>query len=222
MANKMYNVVERNGVAPHTKYPEWVDAQPNLQTYLAALNLSSPIIQCQYELVWSRWPRTIFFAKNIRIPGPEVNTVEINHAGFTISIPTHVKYGSNEVSMTILADKEGFHYYDIRNMVLQTGHPLVAGDPKATIGSNNNISKDEDIITVRLRNTPEDETHHHWIFHDFHPTKLGETELTQDGSSFVEFELTGTFTYITYDCGKTLPPTPEPEPPSDDIVIDPD
>ena len=156
-------------------------------------------------MVWSRWPRTIFFAKNITIPGISVNTLDISHAGFTIKIPTHVTYETTEVTINIIADKEGFHYYDLRNMVLQTGHPLVAGDPKATIGNPYGLSPDEDTLEVRLRNRPEDETHHHWILHNFHPTGIGDLELTQDGASFVEFELKGTITHVTYDCGKQLP-----------------
>ena len=183
------------------KYPSWKGAAPNLQTFLTAINLSQPIIQCQYELVWSRWPRTLFFAKNITIPGVSVNTIDINHAGFTIPIPTHVTYENTEVSMNIVADKEGFHYYDLRNMVLQTGHPLVAGDPKSTIGNNYEISPEEDILEVRLRNQPADKLHHHWILHNFHPTGIGDMELSRDGASFVEFELNGTITHITYDCG---------------------
>lgn len=86
-----------------------------------ALNKSQPIVNSQFELVWSRWPRTIFFAKNITVPGVSVNTIEINHAGFTIQIPTHSTYENTEVTINIIADKEGFHYYDIRNMVFQTG-----------------------------------------------------------------------------------------------------
>jgi hypothetical protein len=69
-------------------------------------------------MVWSRWPRTIFFAKDVNLPGITTNTVSINHAGFTISIPTHSKYDSDEISFKVIADKEGYHYYDIRNMVL--------------------------------------------------------------------------------------------------------
>lgn len=153
--------------------------------------------------MWSRWPRTIFFAKNITIPGISVNTLELNHAGFTVQVPTHVTYESTDVSIQIIADKEGFHYYDLRNMVLQTGHPLVAGDPKATVGNPFNVSPNEDILEIRLRNRPEDETHHHWIIHNFHPTGIGDLELSVDGSSFVEFELKGTFTHISYDCGKS-------------------
>ena len=99
-------------------------------------------------------------------------------------------------------------------MVLQTGHPLVAGDPRSTIGNPYGLSPDEDTIEVRLRNRPSDETHHHWIIHNFKPIGLGDIELSQDSGSFVEFELKGTFTHISYDCGKTLPiaqeiPTPE-------------
>ena len=90
---------------------------------------------------------------------------------------------------------------------------MVAGDPKSTIGNPYGISPDEDTIEVRLRNKPSDETHHHWIIHNFKPIGLGDIELSQDSGSFVEFELKGTFTHITYDCGKTLPPE-EPEPPS--------
>lgn len=153
--NPSYNVVDR---ASGSKYPSYKDTEktkPNLHTFLTALNLSQPIVNCQFELVWSRWPRTIFFAKDISIPGLEVNTVDINHAGFIIKIPTHVNYDSNDITMNIVADKEGFHYYDLRNMVLQTAHPFVAGDPRATIGSYDNIS-DEDILEIRLRNSPED------------------------------------------------------------------
>lgn len=69
-------------------------------------------------MVWSRWPRTIFFAKGINIPGVNVQTQDISHAGFTISIPTHPKYDNTTINFTIIADKEGYHYYDIRNMVL--------------------------------------------------------------------------------------------------------
>ena len=149
-------------------------------------------------MVWSRWPRTIFFAKNIDIPGIKTQTQEINHAGFTISIPTHPKYDSTEISFTIVADKEGYHYYDIRNMVLQTGHPLVAGDTRATIGSSFGVNGSEDNIEVRLRNSPEDVKFHHWTIHNFHPTSIGNVNLSQDGGNFVEFEVTGTFTHITY------------------------
>lgn len=159
-----YNIVERGS---DSKYPGWVDSKPNLMTYLDALNLTQPIIGCKFEVVWSRWPRTLFFAKNITIPGVSVNTIDINHAGFTIPIPTHVTYENTEITMSILADKEGFHYYDLRNMVFQTAHPLVAGDPRATIGGVYGISNNEDVIEVRLRNSPDDETHHHWIIHNF-------------------------------------------------------
>lgn len=193
-----YNIVERGS---DQKYPGWVDARPNLHTYLDAINLSQPIIGSQFEIVWSRWPRTLFFAKNITIPGVSVNTIDVNHAGFNIAIPTHVTYENTEISMNIIADKEGFHYYDLRNMVLQSGHPLVAGDPRATIGGVYGVSNTEDVIEVRLRNTPDDATHHHWIIHNFHPTGIGDMELSVDGSAFMEFELKGTFTHITYDCG---------------------
>lgn len=74
------------------------------------------------------------------------------------------------------------------------------------IGSFENIS-DEDILEVRLRNCPEDQTHHHWIIHNFHPIKIGDIELSHDSSGFVEFELTGTFTHIDYDCGHNTPAT---------------
>lgn len=196
--SNIYSITEKGS---EKEYPNWGSGKPNLFTYLTALNKSQPIIQCQYELVWSRWPRTIFFAKNISIPGASVNTIEINHSGFTISIPTHVTYSNTEISMSIIADKEGFHYYDLRNMVMQTGHPLVAGDPRATIGNKFNLG-DEDTLEIRLRNRPDDETHHHWIIHNFHPTEIGDIELTMDGASFVTFELKGTFTHIHYDCGK--------------------
>lgn len=210
----LYDFMEREADA---KYPSWVDGAPNLQTYLNALNKSQPIIGCQFELVWSRWPRTLFFSKNITIPGVSVNTLDLSHAGFTIKIPTHVTYETTEITLNIIADKEGFHYYDLRNMVLQTGHPLVAGDPKSTIGNPYGISPDEDTIEVRLRNKPEDKTHHHWIIHNFKPTGIGDLELSVDGSSFVEFELTGTFTHITYDCGFTAPPEEEPTPSEEDV-----
>lgn len=197
----LYDFMDRGA---ESKYPSWTDGAPNLRTYLDAINKSQPIIGCQFELVWSRWPRTLFFSKNITIPGVSVNTLDLNHSGFTIKIPTHVTYETTEITLNIIADKEGFHYYDLRNMVLQTGHPLVAGDPKSTIGNPYGISPDEDIIEVRLRNGVEDETHHHWIIHNFKPTGIGDIELSVDGSAFVEFELTGTFTHITYDCGKVV------------------
>ena len=133
-----------------------------------------------------------------------MNTLDVNHAGFSIPIPTHVTYENTEISFTVLADKEGFHYYDLRNMVLQTGHPLVAGDPRATIGNQYGLSSTEDTLEIRLRNQPSDATHHHWIIHNFHPIGIGELELTQDGSAFVEFDLKGSFTHITYDCGKAV------------------
>ena len=139
-----------------------------------------------------------------------VNTFDLYHAGFTIRIPTHVTYETTDITFSIIADKEGFHYYDLRNMVLQTGHPLVTGDPRSTIGNQYGISTDEDTIEVRLRNQPSDETHHHWTIHNFKPISIGDIELTQDGSAFVEFELTGTFTHITYDCGRNETPNPLP------------
>ena len=210
----LYDFMDRGA---DSKYPSWTDGAPNLQTYLNALNKSQPIIQCQFELVWSRWPRTLFFSKNITIPGVSVSTLDLNHAGFTVKIPTHVTYETTEITFNIIADKEGFHYYDLRNMVLQTGHPLVAGDPRSTIGNPYGISPDEDIIEVRLRNQPGDETHHHWVIHNFKPTGLGDLELSVDGSSFVEFELTGTFTHITYDCGKTAPYQEPPAPGEDEV-----
>lgn len=165
--------------------------------------MSQPILKCQYELVWSRWPRTIFFAKNITIPGISVATLELSHAGFTINIPTHVMYETTDVSINIIADKEGFHYYDLRNMVFQTAHPIVAGDPRATIGNTYGISPTEDILEVRLRNRPADKTHHHWILHNFHPTAIGDVDLAHDDSTFMEFELRGTITHVTYDCGES-------------------
>ena len=170
----------------------------------------------------SRWPRTIFFAKSITIPGISVNTVELNHCGFTIQIPTHPKYETNEITIAILADKEGYHYQDFRNMVFQSGHPLIAGDPMSTIGDGT-----DDNLDVRLRNQPNDVTHHHWIIHNFRPIKVGDIELSNDSSTFVEFQVTGTFTHIDYDCGKNdtkpIPKAPRvqdpPEPP--DKTLDP-
>lgn len=144
----------------------------------------------------SRWPRSIFFAKSITVPGVAVNTVELNHCGFTIQIPTHPKYETQEITISILGDKEGYHYQDFRNMVFQSGHPLIAGDTMSTIGDGT-----DDHLDVRLRNSPDDVTHHHWIIHNFRPIKIGDVELSQDSSSFVEFQVTGTFTHIDYDCG---------------------
>ena len=217
----LYSMVDKG---EQKQYPSWSDAAPNLFTFLTALNQSQPIIQAKFELVWSRWPRTIFFAKDIRIPGVKVHTVDVNHAGFTVSIPAHVNYENTEVTFNVIADKEGFHYYDLRNMVIQTGHPLVAGDPRATIGNAYNLSPDEDTLEVRLRNCPEDETHHHWILHNFHPTGIGDIELSTESASFVEFELAGTFTHISYDCGKNTTPatamTPPPEEKKDEEDTD--
>ena len=209
---------DRNQIS---KYPGWKYAAPNLRTFLSAINKSQPIIQAQFELKWNRWPRTIFFAKSLTIPGVSVNTVDLSHYGFTIPIPTHVTYETNEITMNILADKDGFHYYDLRNMVLQTGHPLVAGDPRATIGSQYFQDSTEDTLEIRLRNEPIKPSksdseqgkateqnaygpHHHWIIHNFHPIGIGDIELSVDGTQFVEFELKGTFTHITYDCGKKM------------------
>ena len=62
----IYDFMDRGGEAD---YPSWADGAPNLKTYLDALNKSQPIVQSQFELVWSRWPRTVFFAKGITIPG---------------------------------------------------------------------------------------------------------------------------------------------------------
>lgn len=193
------------------QYPNWGKGLPNLRTFLTAINRSQPIIGSQFELVWSRWPRTIFFAKNITIPGVSVNTIDLNHAGFTIPIPTHATYENTEISMNIIADKEGFHYYDIRNMVLQSGHPLVAGDPRAAVGNQFGIDTSEDTLKIRLRNKPTDETHHFWTIHNFHPIGIGDMELSMDSASFVEFELKGTFTHITYKCGDM----PLPDDPND-------
>lgn len=186
-------------------YPVWENAKPNLETYITALNLSQPIVASQFELVYSRWPRTIFFAKNINVPGITLNTLDINHAGFTIPIPTHVKYESNEITMTIIADKEGFHYYDWRNMILQSGHPLIAGDPRSMIGKDENDTN-EDYLDVRLRNKQSDRTHHHWIIHNYRPITIGEVELSHDSESMVEFEITGIFTHVTYATGDIQPP----------------
>lgn len=94
---------------------------------------------------------------------------------------------------------------------------MVAGDPRSTIGNPYGVSPDEDTIEVRLRNRPSDETHHHWIIHNFKPIGLGDIELSQDSGSFVEFELKGTFTHISYDCGKVFPPEEPPTPAPEDV-----
>ena len=140
----LYRMVDKES---ETSYPSYANVgggegeiHPNAITFIGAVNRSQPIIKCQYEVVFSRWPRTIFFAKDVTIPGLTVNTIDINHAGFTIPIATHVYYETTEVTMNILADKEGYHYYDFRNFVMQSGHPLVAGDTLATIGNNFNIN----------------------------------------------------------------------------------
>ena len=195
----MYGLADKG---QEKQYSSWKDGKPDLFTFLTALNQTQPISQSQFELRWSRWPRTIFFAKNITIPGVSVNTIEINHAGFTIQIPTHVTYENTDITLRIIADKEGFHYYDMRSMVMQTGHPLVAGDTRSTIGNQFGINVDEDILDIRLRNKPTDGTHHHWIVHNFRPIGIGEIELSHDSGSFVEFDLNGTFTHISYDCGR--------------------
>lgn len=192
---------------------------PNLQTFLTMLNNSQPIVQSQFELRMSRWGRTVYFAKNVTIPELTTNTQELNHAGFTIPIACNPKYGSTEINFTIIADKEGYHYYDWRNMVLQSSHPLVAGDTKSTIGNviqpDNTLATptpvdQEDTLDIRLRNSPFDETHHHWLVHNFRPITIGSIELSHDSSSFVEFEVTGTFTHITYDCGTHQNAMPKP------------
>lgn len=63
-------------------------------------------------------------------------------------------------------------------MVLQSGHPLIAGDTRAAIGNNFGLSPDEDTIDVKLRNRPEDGTCHHWVIHNFRPTKIGDIDLS--------------------------------------------
>ena len=196
-----YNVVEKGSELQYPTYEDREETEPNLLTFLDALNQSQPISACQFEVVWSRWPRTMFFAKGVTIPGVSVNTIDINYAGFTIPIPTHVTYETTDIQLTIIADKEGFHYYDLRNMVLQSAHPLVAGDPKSMVGNNYNLG-DEDTLDVRLRNSQNDVTHHHWIFHNFRPKSIGDVELEHGSTNFVEFQLTGTFTHISYDCGR--------------------
>lgn len=200
----LYTNVDKSGRGPlWTKYPNYNDLEktkPNLVTYIGAINLSQPISGCQYELVFSRWPRTVFFAKTVTVPGVKAATLDLNHGGFTIAISTHVMYETYEITLKILADKEGYHYYDLRNMVLEAGHPLIAGDPKSMISSKEMIS-DEDILDIRLRNGPGDDPHHHWIVHNFRPTSIGDIDLDVGSSSFIEFDLTGTFTHITYDCG---------------------
>ena len=59
--NPRYVEIERGEAK---QYPGYSDAKPNLQSFLDAVNKSNPIVQSQYEMVWSRWPRTLFFAKN--------------------------------------------------------------------------------------------------------------------------------------------------------------
>ena len=54
---------------------------------------------------------------------------------------------------------------------------------------------------ISLRNHSWDDPHHYWVIHNFHPTSLGDLDLSTDGSAFVEFQLTGTFTHISYYCG---------------------
>lgn len=140
----LYTMVDK---ANEASYPSYANVgagvgeiHPNVDTFIGAINRSQPMLKSQYEMVFSRWPRTIFFAKDISIPGIVSNTIDINHAGFTIPISTHVYYESNEITMNILADKEGYHYYDFRNFVFQSGHPLVAGDPLSEIGNNYNLN----------------------------------------------------------------------------------
>lgn len=200
----LYTNVDKSGRGPlWTQYPNYNDLEktkPNLVTYIGAINLSQPISGCQYELVFSRWPRTVFFSKNVTIPGIKANVLDVNHSGFTIGVATHVMYDTYEITLKILADKEGYHYYDLRNMVLEAGHPLLAGDTRSTVSSNQKVSE-EDILDVRLRNGPGPDPHHHWIIHNFRPTGIGDIDLDVSTSGFIEFDLTGTFTHITYDCG---------------------
>ena len=210
MAEKLldYNIVDKGSELQYPTYADPEKTPDTLMSFLDAINQSNPISGCQYELVWSRWPRTRFFAKGITIPGVSVNTIDINHYGFTIPIATHVTYETTDITLNILADKEGFHYYDLRNMVLQSGHPLVAGDTRSMVGNTFNLG-DEDTIEVKLRNSPLDSTYHHWIIHNFRPKSIGDIELAHDSSDFVRFDIVGTFTHITYNCGET--PNSEPE-----------
>lgn len=205
MPEHLYSFVDK---ASTKSYPQHGDSKPNLLTYLDAINNSQPIVQSQFELVYSRWPRTIFFTKGITIPGISTNYLDISHAGFTINISCNPKYESNEISFTIIADKEGYHYYDWRNMVLQGGHPLTAGDTQAQIGKRGG-DYSVDNLEIRLRNSVEDKIHHHWIVHNFRPVTIGDIELGHDSSGFVEFEITGTFTHISYDAGFTQESQPQ-------------
>ena len=52
-----------------------------------------------------------------------------------------------------------------------------------------------------MRNQPTDKIYHHWTICNFRPTGLGDLELGHEDESFAEFEVTGTFTHIFYDCG---------------------
>lgn len=118
----LYTMVDKES---ESRYPSYANVgygsgeiHPNVTSFIGAVNKSQPIIKSQCEIVFSRWPRTIFFAKDVTIPGLTTNTIDINHAGFTIPIATHTYYETTEITLNILADKEGYHYYDFRNFVL--------------------------------------------------------------------------------------------------------
>ena len=66
----------------------------------------------------------------------------------------------------------------------------------STVGLKGN--KNDDTLDIKLRNKQDDKAYHHWIVHNFRPTKLGEIEFNTEASDFAEFELTGTFSHIDY------------------------
>ena len=126
-------------------------------------------------------------------------TQQIFYNGIATDIITNTEYSGYTVDMTILADEYGIYYADWRNLVITYGTGGKRGKPILNgVASADGAMEGMGYLIAKLINIPDAPSQHIWRLHNFKPTKLGDVQFGHAKRELVTFQVSGTFTHITF------------------------
>jgi hypothetical protein len=176
---------------------------------LSILNESPPIINSQFEIWYSGWPRLKWLAQSITVPGLTSKTLPVNFSGFQVPVVINTTYeGDMSLTMDILADEFGQYYKFWRDGTIyyssdrQKGRPILDGMFNETY----NVMQGASYLIVKLVNSPTSVSQHCWRFHNFKITGVGEMQFGQTAAELTTFPVSGIYTHVSYTWDRSAEP----------------